>query len=134
MSTVEITATRPAARVPNAVRAAQLLLLAPLGALVVSGSIDFSVIEPPRDPGTVDWLVGAWALALGLGNIFVGSKLSSGRPVFRRAALTLVACHLMFGVVKVVGYGESEAATFLLLDALAIGLLSTGAVRHFVDS
>jgi hypothetical protein len=40
----------------------------------------------------------------------------------------------MFGVLKVVGYGESEAATFLLLDALAIGLLSTGAVRHFVDS
>ena len=130
MSTIEIPAARPVARVPNAVRAAQLLLLVPL---VVFGSIYFGAIEPQGEQGALDWLVGAWALALGAGNIFVGFKLSSGRPVFRRAALTLVAGHLAFGVLKVVGYGESEAATFMLLDALAIGLLSTGAVRRFVD-
>ena len=134
MSTLEITATQPAARVPVAVRAAQLLLLVPLGALVVFGSIYFGVIEPERDPGAVDWLVGSWALVLGLGNIAVGFKLSSGRRVVRRAALTLIACHLLFGVVKIVGYGESEAATFMLLDVLTIGLLSTGAARRLAHS
>ena len=89
MSTLDIAATRPAARVPIAVRAAQLLLLVPLGALVVFGSIYFSVIEPQRDPGAVDWLVGAWALALGLGNVAVGFTLSSGRPIFHGAALAI---------------------------------------------
>ena len=68
-----------------------------------------------------------------MGNIYVGLKLSSGRSALRRAALALVAAHVVFGLVKAFGYGEAEAATFMLLDALAIGLLSTRQVRCFID-
>jgi hypothetical protein len=133
MPTMPITAPRSSS-VPAAVRAAQVLLLGPLGALVVFGSIYFSVIAPPQDVAGVDWLVGAWALALGTGNLVVGSRLAGGRPGLRRAALALVASHLAFGLVKIVGYGETEAATFMVLDALTLGLLTTGAARRFDDT
>jgi hypothetical protein len=132
MSIAQITPARSPS-VPAAVRAAQVLLLGPLGALVVFGSIYFSVIAPPQDVVGVDWLVAAWALALGTGNLVVGSRLA-GRPGLRRAALALVASHVAFGLVKIVGYGETEAATFMVLDALTIGLLTTAAARRFDDS
>jgi hypothetical protein len=33
-----------------------------------------------------------------------------------------------------VGYGETEAATFMVLDALTLGLLTTAAARRFDDT
>jgi hypothetical protein len=57
-----------------------------------------------------------------------------GWRALRRAALALVSSHLAFGLVKVLGYGETEAATFMAFDALALGLLSTAAVRRFTSS
>ena len=122
MSTVEMTATRPAGRVPLAVRATQVLMTGPLGALVVFGSIYFSVIAPEENVAGVDWLVGAWALAWGVANLYVGLRLAA-RPALRRTAIALVACHLVFGLVKVVGYDEAEAATFMAVDVVALLLL-----------
>src|SRR5258705_7326911 len=124
MPTMPITAPRSSS-VPAAVRAAQVLLLGPLGALVVFGSIYFSVIAPPQDVAGVDWLVGAWALALGTGNLVVGSRLARGRPRLRPAAPPLLAPHLPLGLVKIVGYCGTQAATVIGVDPLTLGLLTT---------
>ncbi len=109
---------------PITVRAAQLLLLGPLGALVVFGAIYFGAIAPPDDLGADDFAIGAWALVIGAGNLAVGARLGAGAPGLRHAAIALVAVHLLFGAVKVVGYDEAEAATFMVADVVLIALVA----------
>lgn len=129
MSTLEMAAGGRATGVPIPVRALQALLLGPLGALVVFGSIYFGVLAPPNDRTVLDWLIGVWALGIGVGSLVIGVRLASGGLSLRRAALVLVTSHVVFGIVKVVGYGESEAAGFIAFDVIALALLYTPAVR-----
>jgi len=126
-----VAARRPSGRAPIALRAAQLLLLVPLGALLVAASIYFTFVDPPRAVQAVDWLVAAWAVAIGAGNLYVGLRLAGGTPVLHRAALVLVVNHLLFGIVKVAGYGEQESLTFIVIDLLALALLLSPPVRRF---
>jgi hypothetical protein len=102
-------------------RAAQALL-ALMGAVVTFGSIYFSVVEPTQSLGAIDWAVGAWALAMAIGMLAAAPRLRD--PAVRRLALVLLALHFVFGAVKVVGYAESEAATFMLADLVLIGLIA----------
>jgi hypothetical protein len=125
------TISLPAGRVPATLRAAQLLL-ALLGAIVTFGAIYFSafvpedVAEPANSLG--DWLVGAWALATGVGALYCAARLAGPDARVRRAARWLMATHVVFGLVKVVAYSEAEAVPFIVIDLVLIALLSTRAV------
>lgn len=106
-------------------RIAQVLLIGPLGALVVFGSVYFGLIAPTEDSYSVlDWSVGAWAFVMGVTSMVLGSRLRSGGPRVQRAAMALVALHIVFGVVKLTVYSEAEAATFMAVDAIVLGLLA----------
>jgi hypothetical protein len=99
-------------------RAAQALLLA-LGGLVTFGSIYFSI----TDAGSAsDWAIGAWALAMALGMLAAAPRLRD--PGVRRLTLGLLVVHFVFGAVKVLGYDEPEAATFMAADVVLIGLIA----------
>ena len=99
-------------------RAAQALLLA-LGGLVTFGSIYFSV----TDAGSAsDWAIGAWALAMALGMLAAAPRLRD--PGVRRLTIGLLVVHFAFGAVKVLGYDEPEAATFMAADVVLIVLIA----------
>jgi hypothetical protein len=106
-------------------------LLAVLGAVVMFGSIYFSAIAPPQDVDALGWAVAAWAFAMAVAALAVAPRLGRRDPAARRFAMRLLALHLVFGAVKVVGYDELEAATFMAVDLLLLGLLSTRAVRRY---
>ena len=99
-------------------RAAQAMLLL-LGALVTFGSIYFTV----TDAGNAgEWAIGAWALAMAVGMLAAAPRLRD--PGVRRLTLLLLLVHFVFGAVKVAGYAEYEAATFMVADVVLIGLIS----------
>jgi hypothetical protein len=114
--------------VPVRLRAAQGLL-GLLGAVVTFASIYFSVVAPPEPVNGPDWLVAAWALAIGVTALSLAPRLTQARA--RRAALALLACHALFGVVKLVAYDESAAFPFIALDALIALLLAAPRLRGF---
>lgn len=100
-------------------RAAQALLLA-LGGLVTFGSIYFSI----TDAGSAgDWAIGAWALAMAVAMLAIAPRLRD--PSARRFAIALLGVHFVFGAVKVIGYAETEAATFMVADVVLIGLIAS---------
>lgn len=117
------TATRDTHR--GLLRIAQVLMIGPLGALVIFGSVYFGLIAPTEETmSAFDWFVGSWAFVMGIASIVLGSRLVTGDDGVRRAALGLVALHAVFGVVKIVFYAETEALTFMAVDAIVIGLLA----------
>ena len=117
------------ARPPALLRATQMLL-GLMGAVVVYGSVYFTVVAPPEEVRGVDWLVGAWALATGVAAVVLATRLARGDARVRRLATVLLASHVVFGVVKVVGYDEAEAATFIAVDLLLLALLQVPSVRR----
>jgi hypothetical protein len=127
MSTHALTApTAP----PAPLRAGRALL-GLMGAVVVYGSIYFSAVNPPVEVDAIGWAVGAWALAMGVAFVVTAVRLGRGGEPVRRFAVRLLALHFVFGIVKVVGYDEPEAGTFMAVDALLIALLSRPAVRRW---
>lgn len=91
-------------------------LLALMGVVVLFGSVYFTTAGAPADIDAVGYLVGAWAFAMSLG--FLAGAVRPG-PWVRG----LVALHLVFGVVKVVGYHESAAVPFMCVDVLLLWML-----------
>jgi hypothetical protein len=70
-----------------------------------------------------DQLVGdLGALAMGLGMVAVAVRL--GAPGTMRIAVGLVLAHVAFGVVKLVGYGETEAVGFFAVDLLILAVVT----------
>ncbi|MDQ3409801.1 MAG: hypothetical protein M3469_07465 [Actinomycetota bacterium] len=47
-----------------------------------------------------------------------------GAPGTMRIAVGLVLAHVVFGVVKLVGYGETEAVGFFAVDPLMLAVLT----------
>jgi hypothetical protein len=116
--------------VPVTLRATQVLL-ALMGAVVMFGSVYFSVVEPPQSLGVADWAVGLWAFAMAVAFLVLAPRLSRGEA--RRLLMALLALHVVFGAVKLVAYDEPEAATFMAVDVLLLGLLSLPAVRRYFN-
>lgn len=125
-SPVPSVATAPAgAGAPTAlIRVAQALMIGPLGALVIFGSIYFGVIAPTEAMGAFDWLVGAWAFAMGLASVALAARLASGGERVARVAIGLVALHVAFGVVKLAVYREGAAVTFMAVDVVLLAVLA----------
>jgi hypothetical protein len=95
------------------------ILLALMGAVVLFGSVYFTTAGAPDDIDAVGYAVGAWAFAMSIG--FLVGAVRPG-PWVRG----LVALHLVFGVVKLVGYHESAAVPFMAVDVLLLAMLSRG--------
>lgn len=128
------TATSPAAptAAPAAVHsfalgAARVLLLL-MGLATTGGAAYFMFFASPEQGGVsapVDWAFGAWAVAMGVGFVLSAARL---RPPVSVGALwltvSLLVAHVVFSLVKIIGYSESEAVTFLVVDVVVLGLLA----------
>jgi hypothetical protein len=112
------------------IRVVQALMVGPLGLLVVGASIYFSAVHPSRSMDAIDWTVAAWAVALGLANVYVGSQLASPGGRAKRMATRLLVANIAFSIVKLIGYQESASVTFVALDALALAFLHARTPRH----
>ena len=124
MSHAATAGSQPRARSTVALWAARLLL-GLLGASIVFASIYFSFFASAQEggvSGAVDWVIAAWALAMGLGMVGVAFRL--GAPGTMRMAYGLVLAHVVFGVVKLVGYGETEAVGIFAADLLILAVLA----------
>jgi hypothetical protein len=119
------------AKVPVPVRAAQAIMLLPLGALVVFGAIYFGFIHQLDNQTFWSYAVGTWALAQGVLSVYLAIKLSSGREIFRKAAFWVIGAHVLFGIVKLVFWQETEALSFVGFDLAVIALLSLRRTRAF---
>lgn len=96
-----------------------------LGVVIVSASIYFTFFASVDDGGVsgpVDWVIAAWALTMGLGMVAVAVRL--GAPGTMRIAVGLVLAHVAFGLVKLVGYGETEAVGMFGVDLLILVVLA----------
>ena len=119
-----VSRSHPRARSSVALWAARLLL-GLLGASIVAGSIYFGFFASAEEggvSGAVDWVVAAWALAMGLGMIAVAFRL--GAPGTMRIAYGLVLAHVAFGLVKLIGYGETESLGIFVVDFLVLAVLA----------
>ncbi|MFT4048360.1 MAG: hypothetical protein QM648_00810 [Solirubrobacterales bacterium] len=104
-------------------RVAQVIMVLPLGAVVLFGAIIFGFVSPTEPMGTAEYAVCVWAIAQGLLAVYFGIRLVSGPPSFRTFAVLLMACHFLFGVVKLAFWQESAAVPFMVLDVVAAGLI-----------
>jgi hypothetical protein len=115
---------QPPARASVALWAARILL-GLLGVVIVFSSIYFTFFASVEDGGVsapVDWVVAAWALTMGLGMVAVAVRL--GAPGTMRIAVGLVLAYVAFGLVKLVGYGETEAVGMFGVDVLILAVLA----------
>ena len=124
MSHAATAVAQPPARASVALWAARILL-GLLGVVIVFSSIYFTFFASVEDGGVsgpVDWVVAAWALAMGLGMVAVAVRL--GAPGTMRIAVGLVLAHVVFGLVKLVGYGETEALGLFGVDLVILAVLA----------
>lgn len=101
-------------------------LLALLGLSLVLASGYFAFFASPEDGGVVnpvDWVVAAWALATGVGMIVAAARRG---PTGVRLGYWMLASHVAFGLVKLVGYGETESIGLFVVDFVVAGLLLAG--------
>jgi hypothetical protein len=113
-----------------AVRAAQVAL-GLFGLVVTSSAAFFTFVEPPAKTYAFDPIVSAFALAMGVGALYLTFRLSRGGTAVRRAVLALVAGHVLFTVLNVTVYDEPESVAFLVVDALIAGMVSLPSARAF---
>jgi hypothetical protein len=129
MTTQVTTATRtPSAEnaaFPIPLRIAQALM-AVVGIVGIVGVTYFTMLEPEDGMTAADGAVAALLFIGSLGYIAAGRKLGSNDPEIWMTALGFAAMRVAFSVVKVFGYDEGEAVSFLVLDILIVALLMTG--------
>lgn len=125
MSTTRSTSrsgSRSAAVLLGAARAVMLLL----GLTGIAGATYFTFFASPEQGGVVtafDWFVAVWKIVVCVGYLVVA--LAPGWPAGRRVtvALWLVGADVVFGLVKLFGYGEEESLGFFVPNAVLLGLL-----------
>lgn len=103
------------------------VLLALYGILEVGATVYFGLFADEADGGVsggVDWLIVLWSLAMGVGFLYCAVRLGDGTRRTLQLARGLVLAHVAFNLVKLVGYGESEAVTFFVIDAVLLGVLA----------
>jgi|1186.fasta_scaffold669931_2 hypothetical protein len=117
-------------RVPRAVRAAQLVMVGPLGLLVGVAATAFTA-SSLSTMAPWEFAISAWAIALAVVNVTAGLRLGRGSAAARRALLVSIGAQIAFGVVKLTVYHESASFVFAALDAVALVLLTRPSVRRF---
>ena len=110
---------------PLRVRIAQALMLL-VGIVGTFGVTYFTMIEPEAGINALDGLVAALLLIGSLGYIAAGRKLTTGDSEIWAAATGFAVLRVALSAVKVVGYEETEAVSFLVMDVIIAGILLAG--------
>src|SRR5688572_8089528 len=110
---------------PLPLRIAQALMVV-VGAVGIAGVTYFTMLEPEDGMNVVDGAVAALLFIGSLGYIAAGRKLGLGDSEVWMAALGFALLRVALSVVKVFGYNEGEAISFLVLDIVIVALLMTG--------
>lgn len=121
-----VSVENPSARLADAAALTSRGLLILLGIVGIASATYFSFFASPQEGGvstTVDWLVAGWKVVVSAG--FVTAALMPGLTRRRRVSFgtALVLADILFGFVKLFGYGESEAVWFFLPNAVLLALL-----------
>ena len=119
-------------RSTSVARWAARVLLAALGAFGIGATVYFSFYASPEDGGVVyavDWLVAAWALGIFVGYLYTAVKLGDRTRRSVRMAQGFVLAHVVFGLVKLIGYGETSAVVFFAQDAGLLPVLAVAGRR-----
>lgn len=98
-----------------------LLILA--GLVTFAGAIFFTFFASPEEGGVstaADWAVAAWSLVMSIGYVVAGVLLRPGRGKVYWFAIGLVLLHLVFGLVKLIGYQEYESWPFFVVDVVIL--------------
>jgi hypothetical protein len=128
-NTINVEPTTARRRMPVAARAAQLLMLIPLGAFQLVASIAFSITMPLS---AKDYLPAVWAPIMAAACILTALRFGRATAVVLRVALTLLAAQTAFSLLKLIAFGESASLVFLAVIAVCAGLLAVPASRlHF---
>lgn len=101
-----------------------LLLL--FGVVGLAGATYFSFFATAAEGGVstgFDWFIAGWKLVVSLGMVVVSAwpRLERGRRI--DLALGLLFADLVFGVIKIVGYEETESLAFSGASLALFGLL-----------
>ena len=101
-------------------------LLVIFGALGLAGATYFTFFATDAEGGVstgFDWFIAVWKLVVSVGMIVVAvwPRLERGRRT--DLALGLVFADLVFGVIKIVGYDETESLAFSGASLALFGLL-----------
>ena len=104
---------------------ARVLLLL-LGAVGLAGATYFTFFASAAEGGVstgFDWFIALWKLVVSVGMIIaaVWPRLERDRRI--GLALGLVLADLVFGVIKIVGYEETESLAFSGASLALFGLL-----------
>lgn len=114
--------------VPWPVRAAQALLIAPLGVFQGAAATVFSLTMPMAG---ADYLVGTWAVLMSLADVVAGVRLSTGLRRWLRVSLVLLGAQIAFALVKLLVYHESASFVFLAFIAATLACLAATRARRF---
>lgn len=111
---------------------ARVLLLL-MGLVTTGGATYFTFFASPDQGGVsvpVDWVLGAWALAMGVGFVLAAVRLRPSVSVRAlRLTVGLIVAHIVFSAIKIVGYSETEVVTFLAVDVVVLALLAASRRR-----
>lgn len=103
------------------------VLFALSGIFLVAGTIYFTFFASPEEgrvSGPLDWVVALWSMIISAGYLYVAVRLGDGTRRTLLLARGFVIAHIVFGLVKLVGYGETETVGFFVFDLLLLGLLA----------
>ena len=116
--------------VPWPVRAAQALLIVPLGVFQGAAATVFSLTTPMAG---ADYVVGIWAVLMSVADVVAGVRLSAGaRRGWLRVALVLLGAQIAFALVKLLVYHESASFVFLGFIAATLACLAAPGSRRFM--
>jgi hypothetical protein len=119
--------TTPRDRSTRVFRIIAQVLLILAGLVTLAGAVFFTFFATPEEGGVstgADWAVAVWSLLLSIGYIAAGVLLRAGRDKVLWFAVALVLLHLVFGLVKLIGYQEYESLPFFAIDiAILVSLL-----------
>ena len=110
---------------PLPIRLAQALMLV-VGTVGLAGVTYFTMLEPEDGMNAADGAVAALLFIGSLGYIAAGRRLGTGDSEIWMAALGFAVLRVALSVVKVFGYNEGEAISFLVVDIIIVALLMTG--------
>lgn len=117
------TDVRPRTRGTTALLNGTRVLLGLFGAVKLYGTAYFTFFATAEEGSvqtTGDWLVAAWSAALAIAMLVAAVRLGRDRWVLPGIGVVLVL-DLLFGLVKLVGYGEQESLGFI---AVSLGLIA----------
>ena len=118
------TTDRPSTRRPSPLLLnGARLLLGLLGAAKLYGTSYFTFFATAEEGGvqsTADWLVAAWSASLAVALLVAAVRLGRDRWVLPLLAAALVL-DVLFGLVKLVGYGEQESLGIGAVSLVVMG-------------